>query len=328
VSVSETDFLIHLPSAERTNFHKEIDGKAFEECRALLTFLEQRHDSLPIFLHCDIDNIRRGVSVPYGQLWKLRALGRLALAGNLAPADQKDWKCFEQIDVSNTMGFSHPVHLLTDGGFVDIELKKSYHPSVAGSEILINKIGGGEALVALSRIAKSLDLLARITPAGWSIVSDEMHAIGTLSLTPPLVEGQVVSLAIAAVPGVIFTSMTGIIHLAETILHECAHSRLSAATSVRPFWKSTNVRLKTPLRSDPRPLSGLYHQTYVLFWLNKFFSNLVRSKEPLFLKNEINVIKRKLQVEQDFYIAMDVLRSASTHLTDIGCEVMSSLAQG
>lgn len=327
MSVPEIDFLFRPRVGERTVFQKEIDKNAWEECQALMLFLEQQFEQLPDFLEGDIENLRGGEHVPYGRQWKLRAFGRLALAGNLVTANAEDWRCFNQVDVTSTLGFVHTIQVLTNGGFVDLELKRSFHPSVAGSKIEIRKIIGDEARDTELRIGQSLDLLARVMPEGWYVVNDEMYAIGTLSLTPPLVKGQVVSLAIAAVPGVVFTSMTGIVHLAETILHECAHCRLSAATSVRQLWKSSNIRLKTPLRPDPRPLPGLYHQTYVLFWLNKFFSKLVKSNETLFLKNETNVIKRKYQVEHDFATAIDVLRSASSDLTDLGREIVLAMAK-
>jgi len=327
LSIPEIDFLLHPRLGERTGFQREIDKSAWEECQALLIFLRQKYGNLPDFLACDAENLCGGELFPYGRHWKLRVFGRLALAGDLAEANAADWRRFEQIEFSGTLGFPHPVHIMTTGGFVDIELKKTYHPSVAGSEIEIKKITADETIDFQSRIGQALNLLARVSPSGWTAVCDEMYSIGTLSVTPDLVKGQVVSLAISAVPGVIFTSMTGVVHLAETILHECAHCRLSAASLVRPLWKSSKIRLTTPLRPDPRPLPGLYHQTYVLFWLNKFFTNLIRSNEPLFLKNEKNVTKRKDQVEKDFYMALDVLRSASSELTDIGREIMIAMAK-
>ncbi len=58
------------------------------------------------------------------------------------------------------------------------------------------------------------------------------------------------------------------VRLAEAVVHEAAHTRCNAAAVSQPFLvDSEDDRLalvQTPLRSDPRPLSGLFQQLVVL----------------------------------------------------------------
>ena len=58
------------------------------------------------------------------------------------------------------------------------------------------------------------------------------------------------------------------VRLAEAVVHEAAHTRCNAAAVSRPFLAATEesrlALVQTPLRSDPRPLSGLFQQLVVL----------------------------------------------------------------
>ncbi|MGW1071672.1 YcaO-like family protein [Streptomyces sp. NPDC002537] len=57
----------------------------------------------------------------------------------------------------------------------------------------------------------------------------------------------------------------GHVRLAEALVHEGTHNRCDAAASV-PFLRASGADelLSTPLRADPRPLSGLFQQVVVL----------------------------------------------------------------
>ncbi|MFD0267474.1 HEXXH motif-containing putative peptide modification protein [Streptomyces sp. NPDC127106] len=60
--------------------------------------------------------------------------------------------------------------------------------------------------------------------------------------------------------------LPGRFRLAEALVHEGAHNRCDAAAATTPFLKPAGPRalLETPLRSDPRPLAGLFQQVLVL----------------------------------------------------------------
>ena len=63
--------------------------------------------------------------------------------------------------------------------------------------------------------------------------------------------------------------------MAEAIVHESCHLFLFGMTVDKPLVFNSDVELfKSPLRSDPRPMDGIYHATYVSARM-AFFMNLV-----------------------------------------------------
>ena len=61
--------------------------------------------------------------------------------------------------------------------------------------------------------------------------------------------------------------------IAEEILHEASHSRLNAELAVSPmFTNDPEQGFATPLRPDPRPMFGAFHQMFVLARLAKFYT--------------------------------------------------------
>lgn len=61
--------------------------------------------------------------------------------------------------------------------------------------------------------------------------------------------------------------------LAEILVHEASHTILNSVIASLPlFSNSASERYKTPLRPDPRPMFGLFHQLFVLTRLRWFHS--------------------------------------------------------
>jgi HEXXH motif-containing protein len=63
------------------------------------------------------------------------------------------------------------------------------------------------------------------------------------------------------------TGLPGPVRLAEALVHEGTHTRCNAAQMVRPFLRPAGgdgELVMTPLRADPRPLTGLFQQLVVL----------------------------------------------------------------
>src|SRR6218665_4062203 len=68
------------------------------------------------------------------------------------------------------------------------------------------------------------------------------------------------------------------IRLAEALIHEGCHTRCNAAAVVRPFLKGSSKDspgVMTPLRPDPRPLTGLFQQLVVLCRCLGFYERVV-----------------------------------------------------
>ncbi|WP_407555324.1 HEXXH motif-containing putative peptide modification protein [Streptomyces sp. Pv4-95] len=65
------------------------------------------------------------------------------------------------------------------------------------------------------------------------------------------------------------TGLTGWVRLADALVHEGTHTRCNAAALSTPFLvpgtgTGSAPTMSTPLRADPRPLTGLFQQTVVL----------------------------------------------------------------
>jgi HEXXH motif-containing protein len=63
------------------------------------------------------------------------------------------------------------------------------------------------------------------------------------------------------------TGLPGSVRLAEALVHEGTHTRCNVAQMVRPFLRPAGgdgELVMTPLRADPRPLTGLFQQLVVL----------------------------------------------------------------
>ncbi|WP_327174501.1 HEXXH motif-containing putative peptide modification protein [Streptomyces sp. NBC_01335] len=82
--------------------------------------------------------------------------------------------------------------------------------------------------------------------------------------------------------------LPGVVRCAEALVHEGTHTRCNAAASRRPFLVpaggpegaprgagGTEILVATPLRADPRPLTGLFQQVVVLARSVEFYRRLV-----------------------------------------------------
>lgn len=88
------------------------------------------------------------------------------------------------------------------------------------------------------------------------------------------------SFTISSLSGAMFLSEAyELIQLVEAMVHEYYHNELWVAMRVEPHLAdSGEENLYSPWREDARPLTGLYHGTYVFTGLMEFFA--VAQKEP------------------------------------------------
>jgi HEXXH motif-containing protein len=72
-------------------------------------------------------------------------------------------------------------------------------------------------------------------------------------------------------------SSEAVTYLTENIAHETSHLALFAMMNVDPMLHNAHVGTYTsPLRSDPRPLYGIFHATFVLARLTRLYGLLAR----------------------------------------------------
>lgn len=108
------------------------------------------------------------------------------------------------------------------------------------------------------------------------------------------------------------------LRLAEALVHEGTHNRCNAAAASDPFLASvraaagTGPLLQTPLRADPRPLSGLFQQVIVLARSVLLYDRLPATG-PVRARRE-SLLAQGLQ-------GVATLRSQVTGLTEHGCVI-------
>jgi HEXXH motif-containing protein len=104
--------------------------------------------------------------------------------------------------------------------------------------------------------------------------------------------------------------------LAEAMAHEASHVRLNGTMSVAPCVSETDALFSTPLRSDPRPAYGLFHQAYVL---RRTVELHARAPEAW---PEAHVELTRKQLVEALEEAQDL------PLTDVGRQLLEALRHG
>jgi hypothetical protein len=107
--------------------------------------------------------------------------------------------------------------------------------------------------------------------------------------------------------------------LAEQILHEESHVRLNTTLAVTPlFLNNGDALYDSPLRLEPRPMFGLFHQMFVLSRLFYFYVRL---------SNTTDRYQKKLElIENQFKQATDVV-SRHAILTEEGQKLVNTINQ-
>lgn len=218
-------------------------------------------------------------------------------------------------------------YVVVSGGFLNAELTRSYHPTIAGSRLFCELPSRERVDELIGRYRVALALLERHDKKGFSVFANSVSAIVPLQSEPPLEPGKCVSLSVASAPGAVFLTMIPIILLSETLLHEAAHCRLSAAESLEKLWRSGGVLVESPLRPDPRPINGVYHQAYVLLWLTRYYRLLREARgEPVVERNRRQIDKHLSELTSGFEAAIMTLRSNRSELTPFGVRVLEEMA--
>jgi HEXXH motif-containing protein len=122
---------------------------------------------------------------------------------------------------------------------------------------------------------------------------------------------------------------TGQVRLAEALVHEGAHVRAHAATFSAPFlvdMHDESVLVRTPLRSDPRPLNGLFQQLLVLTRCALLYDRILAASTPDLEGRAAVRARRDLLYDQGRGV-IPVLREHRGALTDRGAATVEEAAQ-
>jgi len=191
------------------------------------------------------------------------------------------------------------------------------------------------ALVALGRqalkdgpvscLSSALAVLRQSSATGWGIVARECAAIAVVTTEPPLADRGAVSLTVKRVPGLIIVSEVPLLLLIEGLVHEAAHLWLNGVERVRQFCADPDLRLATPLRPDPRPVSGLLHQAWVLAHLALLHDELAASGHPSLASERPRIETFRQSHRRDLAAALDTLEGTPRALTELGARFAAAM---
>jgi HEXXH motif-containing protein len=123
------------------------------------------------------------------------------------------------------------------------------------------------------------------------------------------------------------TGLPGSARLAEALVHEGTHNRFNVAALSRPFLidevgQGAPALLATPLRSDPRPLSGLFQQLVVLVRCVSLYDRLLPSDAFDTSERQVLEMRRDVlrgQADQ----ALATIQSQADALTGYGQDLVA-----
>ncbi|MGW7069872.1 aKG-HExxH-type peptide beta-hydroxylase [Streptomyces sp. NPDC054855] len=124
------------------------------------------------------------------------------------------------------------------------------------------------------------------------------------------------------------TGLPGWVRLADALVHEGTHTRCNAAAFSTPFLVSatgSGTSVMTPLRPDPRPLTGLFQQTVVLVRQTILY-RLIHQEAPLSDLQREAVAERRARLLEKALQGVDTLGRHRTTLTPAGEAVRAEAA--
>ena len=111
--------------------------------------------------------------------------------------------------------------------------------------------------------------------------------------------------------------LPGAIRMAEAVVHEGAHNRCNAAALAEPFLagpkSGSEPVVMTPLRRDPRPLTGLLQQLVVLVRSVLLYDRLLDAPDP-----PVAAVERREKLREQGGEALHVISGHTSRLTDHG----------
>lgn len=228
------------------------------------------------------------------------------------------------VDASRFVAEGHALCLLGASQPVTDDLATAWHPQFQGRGVFPTCSDFEDAW---QRTRKALGLLAPYADF-TELVFGECGAICFIDADTPLEEGQCISMTSKMVPGLVYVSLAPPILLAESLVHESAHLRFRALEEVTELYSDgPNMRVQTPLRTDPRPVSGLMHQLVVLRYLAALYEKLRASAEATVARQRPQVEKRFRVHLQDLDAGKRMARDVAWALTSDGRSLLDRLLE-
>ncbi|MEW1865498.1 HEXXH motif-containing putative peptide modification protein [Streptomyces sp. NPDC088194] len=181
-------------------------------------------------------------------------------------------------------------------------------------------------------LARALGLLTRVWPEAAAEVRETVTEIALLDgeaingFTDFTVHGAVLIHRARLTDSA--AGLPGHVRFAEALVHEGTHTRCNAAALTTPFLepgdqaqdadgtgRAGELLVETPLRADPRPLTGLFQQTVVLARSVEFYLRHTGA-DPA-------VDSRRATLLRGAHQAVDTLNAHADQLTDDGKRLLA-----
>lgn len=168
---------------------------------------------------------------------------------------------------------SRPWHSLIVRELIRMDLR-----DLSGNFTVLQPVSENELLTARQHISEAVALIEECYP----VIGQEVRSL-VAELT--LFNGQVISGATdVRVFGNMFLRMptadqTALAYYCEHIVHESSHLYLNALLASDPLIRNGDIgSFSAPIRSDPRPLGGILHATFVLSRMIQVFERIGASQ--------------------------------------------------
>ena len=307
-----------------------VDTMAIDRAAALDAWLRERlgtsWDKLIDSWNCRIsrDGCRKDL---YRFHLLANGLARLAMspAGRAELSKRvEDWRSRPLEEVRPQSGGEQaPFCLVADHPALADDLASAWHPQFEGRSLAGWPAGHLQAGLP-ERFEAAMELLA-CAPELQRLVRDHCAAVCVLKADPPEERGTCISLTSKSVPGLVYMSDIPLILTAEALVHESAHLCLAGWEQVQNLYSEPGRLVVTPLRSDPRPISGLMHQVFVLVRLAELYDALSRSQHDSVNRNRAQVEKRRGIQRSDMRSGLRALETCTSALNPDGLRLLEAL---
>jgi hypothetical protein len=170
----------------------------------------------------------------------------------------------------------------------------------------------------IKTLTNAIVLLKNADPLSFELFNNFCGAICFIRTIPERPIGECVSLTSKLIPGLIYMTPVPTILTTETIVHESAHLFLTAVERLQKLYESDDPILNTPLRPDPRPISGLMHQVWVLINLVRLYGGIQQLDNKLIDKNIVSIKKRANLHREQLIEGLAILKENKQFLTTDG----------
>ncbi len=299
----------------------------FEKAQALDIYLEQKFGDAWQCVKSNIKHLPNN-STNSKQLCHFFLVAVSATKLAQTPPNRDDHKLNDLAkDFKNLGPFLTPrgsisLSLLCAHPSIDIDISTAWHPTwqngtLSASESVDKNI--------TEQLTSALQIIEETSFESSKMISEVCSQICILHSGGTTNRGTSISMTSKIVPGLIYFTPSPVLMTAESIVHEVAHLWLSRHEAGGDLYLEPKRVVTSPLRPDPRPLSGLTHQVWVLSNLVPFYAQLLNLNQPVVLLNKEKISKRLNQHTADLESGLKTLNDNLSGLTQRGQDFISRI---